>query len=177
MTSIFKLTSTEFTVQKLNVGPMDGTSTHSPLPLKNKMIRIWVNVWASVTIRNHGFTVTTSLPSDWGYNLKPTNRRLWGGVRRSKGGDEMFLFSHVHWSVFFKVNILFQREIGLCCLQRGKEAEKWGGSELVSMSNTSIHHRNSDLNAETLLNCDGGLIRAEFLSSSFYCGHQAGWQR
>lgn len=41
------------------------------------------------------------------------------------------------------------------------------GSELVSMSNTSIHHRNSDLNAETLLNSDGGLIRPNFYRPLF----------
>lgn len=86
----------------------------------------------------------------------------------------MFLFSQIHWSVLLKVNALCQRELGLRCLQRAKEAEKRGRCELVSMSNTSIHHRNSDLNAATLLNCDGGLIRAQFLSAAFYCGQQAG---
>lgn len=42
------------------------------------------------------------------------------------------------------------------------------------MSNTSLLHRNSDLNAETLLNPDGGIDKAEFLSAPFYCGDREG---
>ena len=57
----------------------------------------------SVSIRDHGFKVTTSLASDTGYiTLNPQTEGPGVG-----GGGEMSLLSHVHWSVSLQVNVLF----------------------------------------------------------------------